>query len=306
MPQLGHLWLGTVTAGSSGAGTDSRIVLIVNVGGDRVDNVHKTFGDTAQSDLEGDQANIYEVKQDEIDTVTGFVPATVDTDSLNESSIRIATRGSDAWTPRSIFVWGREEREIGEVVPLALVVELRRSITVEGPLANITLSTNASKGPVSFGVPRVTPGGGSMTIRALLVAMLTADEDDAGTDDLIHLRVTTTDGRVVVNHPFKDTKQDDQEQGQANIYFVPVGTPFTKAELNERSIELRITGGGDKWLPASFFLFGLSEELPTFFSALVEPLVHLATWPFDRMSTNANEGRGSVVLPLLPSSPVIP
>jgi hypothetical protein len=134
--------------------------------------------------------------------------------------------------------------------------------------------------------------------------MLTADQDDAGTDDLIHLRITTSDGRLVVDHSFKDTDQEDQEEGEANIYFVPVGTPFTKAELGERSIQLSI-GGEDAWLPAGFFLFGLSEALPTYFSPQVEPLVHLATWPFGLMSKEAGEGRESVFLPLLPSPPVI-
>jgi hypothetical protein len=305
MPQLGHLWLGTVTAGGFGSGTDSRIVLIINVAGDRMDNVHKTFPDTSQDDLEGDQANIYEVTQDEINTVTGFVPATVDTEQLNTSSIRIATRGSDAWRPKSIFVWGREEREAGEVVPLGLIINMRPSISIGGRLAGVTLSTNSSEGQVSFGVPRVTPGGASMIIRGLIVAMITTDEDDAGTDDLIRLRITTTDGRLVVDHSFTDTDQDDQEEGEANIYFVPVGTPFTKAELNDRSIELSIEGD-DAWLPASFFLFGLAEELPASFSPLLEPLVHLATWPFGWMSTATSEGRASARLPLVPSPPVIP
>jgi hypothetical protein len=304
MPRLGHLWLGTVTAGNRNAGTDSSIVLIVSVGGDRVDNVHHTFGDTAQDDLERDQANIYEVKQDEIDTVNGFVPATVDTDSLNASSIRLAIRGGDAWTPKSVFVWGREQRDAGEVVPLALIINLRRSVLVGGVLANVTLSTDSDEGPVSFGIPRVAPGGSAMPIRGLIVAMITADQDDAGTDDLLQLKITTVDGRVVLDAPLTDTEQSDQEQGQANMYFIPVDTPFSKAELNERSIELSIRGD-DAWLPASFFLFGLGEELPTAFSPLVEPLVHLATWPLGAMSTDSGEGREVARLPLVPSAPVV-
>jgi hypothetical protein len=305
MPQLGHLWLGTVTAGDTFAGTDSPIVLIVNVGGDRIDNVHHTFPDTAQDDLEGDQANIYEVTQDQMDTVTGFLPATVDTETLNTSSIRIATRGSGQWIPKSVFVWGREERDVGEVVPLALVINLRPSIVVGGSLAGVTLSTDSDEGHVSFGVPRVTPGGAAMPIRGLIVAMITADEESAGTDDLVQLRVMTAAGQLVVDELFADTDQADQEQGQANIYFVPVSTPFTRAELNDRSIELSIRGD-DMWLPTSFFLFGLGEELPARFSPLVEPLVHLATWPFGWMSTDANEGRESARLPLVPLPPAIP
>lgn len=307
MPQLGHLWLGTVTSGERFSGTDDSIVLIINVGGDRMDNVHHTFSDTAQDDLEGDQANIYEVTQDQIDTVTGFVPATVDTESLNSSSIRVATRGSDAWTPKSVFVWGREQRDEGEVVPLGLVIDLRRSFTIDGPLHNVELSTDSDEGRVSFGIPRVTPGGATMPIQGLIVAMITADEDDAGTDGLLRLRITTVAGLTVVDHPLTDTEQSDQEQGQANIYFIPVDKPFSKAELNERSIELSITkDGDDAWLPTSFFLFGLGEALPTYFSPLVEPIVHLATWPFGWMSTDADKGRQLNRLPLVPSGAVVP
>lgn len=305
MSQLGHLWLGTVTAGGRNSGTDNRIVLIVNVGGDRTDNVHHTFGDTAQDDLERDQANIYEVTQDDIDTVTGFVPGTVDTDSLNTSSIRLAIRGNDAWTPKSVFVWGREQREEGQVIPLGLVINLRRSIFISGVLANVTLSTDTDEGPTSFLIPQVTRGGASMLIRSLLVAMVTADEDDAGTDDRIRLRITTADGRVVLDQVIRDTEQDDQEQGQANIYFIPVATAFTRAELGDRSIELSIEGD-DAWLPANFFVFGLSAELPSAFSPQVEPLVHVTTWPFGTMSRDQDEGRERAILPLVPLSPAIP
>jgi hypothetical protein len=79
----------------------------------------------------------------------------VDTDSLNPSSIRLAIRGDDTWTPRSVFVWGREQKEAGQIVPLALVIELRRSIVFGGELANVTLSTDEDAGETSFGIPQV-------------------------------------------------------------------------------------------------------------------------------------------------------
>ena len=91
-----------------------------------------------------------------------------------------------------VFVWGREQRDDGEVAPIGLVVNLRRSIVFGGTLANVTLSTDSDEGPVSFGIPQVTSGGAAMPIRGLIVAMITADEDDAGTDDLVHLRITTS------------------------------------------------------------------------------------------------------------------
>lgn len=305
MPRLGHLWLGTVTGGRRFSGTDESIVLIVNTGGDRMDQVHHTFPDTPQEDLERNQANIYEVAQDQIDWVLGS--DTVDTGALNTSSVRIATRGSNAWRPKSVFVWGREQRDDGVVVPLSLVVDLDRSLSWEGTLANVELSTDADEGPESIGLPPVAPGGPTMPIQGLIVGMITADEDDAGTDGLLHLRITTVAGLTVVDADLVDTDQDDQERGQANIYFIPVDTPFTKAELDFRSIELSITkDGDDAWLGSSFFLFGLGDPLPTYFSPLVEPLVCLATWDLGWLSTDPDEGRDSHKLPLVPSIATVP
>lgn len=303
MPRLGHFWLGTITDGSRNAGTDSSVVLIISAGRDRSDKLHYTLPDTSQSDLEGNQANIYEVNEDQI--VDTFAPGRIDTDELNTESIRLGIRGDDAWKPLAVFVWGREKRDEGQVVPMGLVTNLQPGISFAGTLANVTLSTDADEGAISFRVPQVKPGGPAMIIRTLIVAMITADEDEAGTDDLLNLRITTADGRVVLDRDLTDTEQEDQEQGEANIYFVPVDTPFSKAELGQRSIVLSIRGN-DAWLPTSFFVFGFQEELPEAFPTLVEPLVQVTTWPFGSMSTDSGEGRTSAVLPLLPSAPVIP
>ena len=140
MALLGHLWLGTITAGSRNAGTDSGVVLIVSTGRDRKDEVHFTLPDSSQSDFERNQANIYEVNEDQIvDTV---LPETIDTDELTTESIHLGIRGGDAWTPLAAFVWGRETEMKGQVVPLALVTNLRRSISFAGTLANVTLDTD--------------------------------------------------------------------------------------------------------------------------------------------------------------------
>ena len=208
------------------------------------------------------------------------------------------------WKPEAALVWGRERRDEGQIVPLAFVSQLQPFISIGGTLANVELSTDADEGATSFRVPSVQPGGPTMIIRELVVAMLTSDEDDAGTDDLLNLRITTLDGRVVVDHDMRDTDQDDQEQGQANMYFVPVITPFSKSELGERSIELSIRGD-DAWLPASFFIFGTNDER-TAFPEQPEPLVHVETWGFGSMSTDSSEGTASVVLPLVQSAIAAP
>lgn len=46
-------------------------------------------------------------------------------------------------------------------------------------------------------------GSPDTIIRRLLTIMITADEDDAGTDDDSELQITTVEGRLVVNHVFR-------------------------------------------------------------------------------------------------------
>jgi hypothetical protein len=138
----------------------------------------------------------------------------------------------------------------------------------------------------------------------MLLLLSTADEDDAGTDDLINLKITTIDGRVVVDHDFKDTTQDDLEQGQANFYFVPVDITFNLPELNDESIVLSIKGE-DKWLPDRLFLFGLSDDEDKERVEFVMPMVHLPRWPLGPLSKDPKEGKESVPLPLV-DTPAIP
>src|SRR3990172_352260 len=266
MPRLGHIWAGMVTEDSGDAGTDSPIVLIINTAGNKADILHYTFPDTAQEDQERGQANLYEVKNDAFQDA--FIPGAVDTDELNPSSIRVGIRGRDQWAPDSFFVWGREERDEGEIVPLCLVINLQFPGAVLGnSLAGVKLSTDAGEGAISFPLPRVEPGGADAQINSLVLLMLTADEDDAGTDDEIQLQITTIDGRLVLDHTITDTPQDDQERAQANMYFVPV-RPFSRRNLVSNSIRWSINGN-DPWLPASFFLYGLAEPLPSNFAKVV-------------------------------------
>ena len=85
--------------------------------------------------------------------------------------------------------------------------------------------------------------------------MTTANIRRAGTDSPIELQVSVG-GAVVVDFDVPDTPQ--QEQAQANLYFVPVNEPFTRADLTDTSISLAIKGA-DAWTPRSFFLFGLND-----------------------------------------------
>lgn len=295
MSDLKTVWFGMLTDDSDDSGTDSPIVLIINVRGGRFDVLHRTFPDTAQSDQEQGQANLYEITEDDFEP-QAFVGSTVDPQDLNASSIRIGIRGNDLWRPKSVFIWG--EQKDGLIVPLALDTELRGDIGIAGQLVNVDLSTDASEGKLSFAPSRIQLGTATTVIRRLLMLVTTADVDDAGTDDDIALQITTIDGRLVVDHVFPDTSQADLERAQANLYYVPVSTPFNRTELNADSIRLSIKGN-DAWLPSRLFLFGLSEDETGQPPEFAVPLVHLSAWPLGTLSTDREEGQGSVTLPLL-------
>ena len=295
MSDLKTVWFGMLTDDSDDSGTDSSIVLIINVRGGRFDVLHRTFPDTAQSDQEQGQANLYEITEDDFEP-QAFVGSTVDPQDLNASSIRIGIRGNDLWRPKSVFIWG--EQKDGLIVPLALDTELQGNIGIAGQLVNVELSTDASEGKLSFAPSRIQLGAATTVIRRLLMLVTTADVDDAGTDDDIALQITTIDGRLVVDHVFPDTSQADLERAQANLYYVPVNIPFSRTELNADSIRLSIKGS-DAWLPSRLLLFGLSEDETGQPPEFAVPLVHLPAWPLGTLSTDEEEGKGSVTLPLL-------
>jgi hypothetical protein len=120
--------------------------------------------------------------------------------------------------------------------------------------------------------------------------MTTVDGDDpfvnadTGTNDAINLTVRNSDGVPVVNFDIPNTSQDEQESGQANMYFVPAVAPFTRNDLSRISLSIAIFGLDG---PAQ------STERPTFLA----PLVHLPN--FSDLSTNTNEGQPTIQLPLL-------
>ena len=296
MAFLHTLWAGMVTRVDDDSGTDSSIVLIINETGGKPDLLHHTFPDTTQSDLETGQANVYAITQEEIQAPLGESPL-FSAEQLNESSVRVGIRGNDLWRPEAFFVWG--EQNDGLIIPLALTMDLDRQV-VGHVLNGIVLSTDPSEGKTSFALGRVRPGLPSQRLERLILLLVTADVKDAGTDDRIELQIVTKDGRVVVNHVFEDTPQDDLEQAQANFYIVPldnkVDTPFSRDELNEDAITLRIKGR-DQWVPARLFLFG-TEDIgqPDF----VVPLVHLPVWPLGPLSEDPKEGKDFVTLPLVP------
>lgn len=270
---LRRLWTGMLTKNSRNSGTDSRIVLIVNANG--IDRLHHTFPDTSQPDQEQGAANLYET------SVTGnfIIP-----EDLNNSSIRVGIRGNDLWRPQHFVVWG-ERFSNGAIIPLAIETDL-----------SVGLSTDVNEGNLSLPVRQVALGNANMAINRLLMLMTTANADHTGTDSTVELQITDEEGSIIVDYDIPDTPQADQDKAQANFYFVPVGSSFTRNNLVEGSIRLRIKGS-DAWLPQSFFLFGLDDAQGRPESLI--PIVHLRNWNRGWMSTDDSEGISSYTLPLV-------
>jgi hypothetical protein len=271
---LRRLWISMLTANFADAGTNSQIEIIINDQG--IDRLRHTFPDTPQEDQEPGQANLYEVNV----AANNIVP-----ENLTDSSIRVGIRGDDQWTTGNILVWG-ERFTGGAVIPLAFETNIP------------PLSTDASEGVSSTPLRLVGLGSRTMQINRMLLLVKTSTTSDAGTDDEITLRISTTQSGVDFTSPFPAggvTSQDDLETGQANLYHLHDAS-FTKNSITEIRLE---TQGNDAWLPESFFLSG-QEEGSDRQNSLV-PLVHLPSWSFGNLSTDTEEGAPLVRLPLAPT-----
>jgi hypothetical protein len=100
-----------------------------------------------------------------------------------------------------------------------------------------------------------------------------------------------------VDHTITDTPQADFEAFEGNVYYMPVISTFRRSQLTDASIELSIEGD-DAWFPIVVAMFGLDTGSGQ--PHEIVPLVHIHGWPFDALSTDADEGVASVTLPLAP------
>jgi hypothetical protein len=273
MSHLKNLWVGMTTRNTTDAGTDSSIFLTVT--SNNIEQLHHTFPDTLQDDQERGQANLYSINVATNDIFS---------ERLTTNSISVGIDGKDQWSPQHIVVWGNSDG--GAVIPLGIAT-------------NITdrLSKAQNEGRRTLPIPPVNPGSDTLQINRLLMLMLTADAPDSGTEHAISIQISSG-GRLVVDSEITDTPQKDQDTSQANLYFVPVKSSFTRRSLNASSITLRILGD-DVWTPSQFFLFGLDDAAGRPESLV--PLVHIPSWQpgLPSLSTDISEGKPSVKLPLV-------
>jgi hypothetical protein len=281
---LTRLWTAMLTRGD---GTNDKISLSINIGGAEL--LNQVFPDSKQIDQERDQANLYEFNVER---------RRIEPSLLTNSSVRLQILGGDAWTPQHFFAWGevapRTALQNTAIVPLVIETNITQ-----------TLSTNPGEGVSSIPLRLVAKGGSGIRINRLLILLTTVGTQDSDgaiagppsdTNNVLEVHIVNND-RLVVLSEITDTVQDDLEFGAANFYTMPVIFPFTKSSLNNQSITLRIKGGMDNWLPASFFMFGLddAEGRPE----SIVPLVHLPEWPFGFMEPDRTNGIASVTLPLV-------
>ena len=299
-PFLRRLWVAMLTRDEEHSGTDSQIALTVKEDG--ADRLYHLFLATSQNDQERGQPNLYEVPEELV------LSAKISPENFVVAGVDI--RGDDAWQPEVFFVWG-ERLGDGAIIPLAL--NLKPDFTPENQ--PVTLSTDPDEGLTGIQLQRVTLGTAEQTgIESVLLVINTSSEADSGTDDPLELRVSPTNLGLRTNHvpnPY-DTPQKDLETGLPNLYEalrrvgIPLPYPFTRAQLLPNSISLAIVGD-DQWVPSSLFMFGLdSHSLANRPVREVVPLVHLPVWNLGPLSTDPNEGRLEVVLPLVPLLPLQP
>ena len=115
------------------------------------------------------------------------------------------------------------------------------------------------------------------------------------TNSPIELQITAG-GNLVLSQKIPDTTQDDEEQYTANWYFFNTA-PFTRGDvLSNGEIRLKNILGTDAWVPKTLFVFGL--DTPEGRPNEVVPLVAIPNWALGTLSSDEDEGKPSIPLPV--------
>jgi len=271
MSHIENLYLGMLTKNYEHIGPDSPIVLIVDENGK--DMLHLNITDTPQSDFKNGAANLYHINVKNKNIERGM---------LNNSSVRVGIRGVDHWSPEHIVIWGDHNNE-KEIIPVAMETNLKTR-----------LSTDSKEGALSIPVMLVNKGTDSTMINRILIMIRTSEAPVDGTNSRIELQIATR-SKQVLNFECLTSSQLEQERYRACMYFVKCQEAFAKRDLFGKSFTLTISGN-DKWLPKSFFIFGIDTVVgnPT----KLVPLVYVPIWNLGWMSTNKTEGKSMIELPV--------
>ena len=266
MPPVPFLRLAALTRDIDDAGSSDRLNLTVNVAGI----------DVAVVDFVADhpEAQGYLRRAEAV--------VELESTSLTDSSVRIGTRGDDAWAPQHILLFGQTSR--GSVVPLAMETGI-----------STWLSSDAGEGALTIPLRLVGLGGSDIPIQRLLLLVSTADRRDAGTGDHVQLEIRGPNGPNFFSAVITNTPQNDLGRGLSNWYEFPVSPPFTMHDFNVAQGQITLTMlDDDAWLPSSLFLFGL--DTPTGRPTHLVPLASVPVWDKGWLSTDESEGSESARL----------
>ena len=273
MALISKLFMVLVTEGKVGrspdTGTNSQLVLIVNVDGE--DRVVQTLPKGKLSQRAG-HADIYQFD---------VAPEALLYDSAGYNVYyRIGIRGNDKWKYRWILLWGTTDNYITPV-PLA------------NRVSNISeyLSASEHEGNLETHIFRTKLGTSILYMSRVTIMTTTADQPNAGTKSKVTLLIASKT-KTIIECTFGGDSQPDK-RGNFIVYDT-FGT-FQKVDISLITLSI---DGEDSWLPASFWVFGL--EGPWGGSSNILPLVSISDWTLGRLSTNPAEGVASIELPLLP------
>jgi hypothetical protein len=282
MPLVDDLILVAKTRDEEDAGTPARHNLTVTIDGVDFFNLDFPFGGGEGEGI-GRGATGYQENDflGQIGPIPWLVANPFESSDLTHSSIRLGLRGDNAWAPQHVLLIGRvpPQWSPGRSIPLAIETDLTN-----------WLSTDSDKGPLTMRLRLVGQGDGAMLIRRVLLVVYTSREDEADTDSDVRLQIAAG-GTIVltqkITHGFGRRK--------AYWHFLDVDTPFTRDDIEPDGIDLSILGD-DAWLPGAIFVFGLDTE-----SGRPNEMVNLVairSWDLGWLSTDNDEGKSSIPLPL--------
>jgi hypothetical protein len=276
MAMIDGLILAVLTKNEDDAGSSSPLNLTINIDGEDV--LDKDY----ELDLDDGEAFV---------DYGGSLPPPFESTGLTHSSIRLGIRDDDAWAPRDVLLFGRAQADFGPSRTIAVAME-----------TDLThwLSTDSAEGHLTMPVRLVGAGDSTTPIRRVLLLVHTVFDSifggGQGTDSAIEIEIIAA-GDPVLKQEIADTSQPDLEGGTSNWYMLDAAAAFTRGDvLSNGRIRLSILGD-DAWRPMFLFAFGL--DTATGRPNEVVNLVSLPVWAEGWMSTNLNEGKPWVDLPVV-------
>jgi hypothetical protein len=122
------------------------------------------------------------------------------------------------------------------------------------------LSTDSDEGDSSLTIRRVSRGRSSvMPINRLLILTRRVEAQSPPPPIRSFEIQVVSEERLVVLFEIRDTPQPDGIEGEANFYSAPVFLSFTKSQLTNESIVLRVRNVSS-WEPENMFIFGLIKQ----------------------------------------------